>query len=70
MATLSLDVPRVRRYMAEHGWSERDLAARMEVAYSYINRVLNGKRQVGARAIAGFRKAGFEWNDIFTVVDD
>jgi plasmid maintenance system antidote protein VapI len=56
--------------MAERDWSERDLAAHMGVAYSYVNRVLNGKRHVGARAIAGFLQVGLEWHDILTVIDD
>lgn len=54
MATLQLNVPRTRQYMATQGWSEHDLAWHMDVAYSFINRVLTGKRGVGARAIAGF----------------
>lgn len=70
MATLQLNVPRVRQYMDRQGWSERELAGHMDVAYSYINRVLTGKRGVGARAIAGFRKAGLNWDEILVVVED
>ena len=50
MATVQLDVERVRAYMAQQGLSERELAQQMGVAYSYVNRLLSGKRQVGPRA--------------------
>ncbi|MCY0908303.1 MAG: helix-turn-helix transcriptional regulator [Sulfobacillus thermotolerans] len=70
MATLRLDVARVRQFMEERGLNERDLAAEMDIAYSYLNRLLRGKRGLGVHAIAGFLRAGLQWEDIFTVVDD
>lgn len=70
MAQLVLDVQKIREYMAHRQLSERDLAQRMEVAYSYLNRVLAGKRNAGARAIAGFLLVGFTWDEIFQVIPD
>ena len=70
MATVQLDVERVRAYMAQQGWSERDLAQQMGVAYSYVNRLLSGKRQVGPRAIAGLALAGCEWQAVLRIVPD
>ena len=70
MATVQLDVERVRAYMAQQGWSERDLAQQMGVAYSYVNRLLAGKRHVGPRAIAGLALAGLEWQAVLRIVPD
>ena len=36
MATVQLDVEHVRAYMAQQGWSERDLAQQMGVAYNVV----------------------------------
>lgn len=70
MATLQLNVERVQECMKANGWSERELAKHMDVAYSYLNRLLRGKRSPGAHAIAGFQRAGLNWDEIFTVVED
>lgn len=70
MATVQLDVERVRAYMAQQGWGERELAKQMGLAYSYVNRLLSGKRQVGPRAIAGLALAGLEWQTVLRIVLD
>ena len=70
MATVQLDVERVRDYMAQQGWGERELAKQMGLAYSYVNRLLSGKRQVGPRAIAGLALAGLEWQTVLRIVLD
>ena len=67
MATVQLDVERVRAYMAQQGWGERELAKQMGLAYSYVNRLLSGKRQVGPRAIAGLALVGFEWQAVLRI---
>ncbi len=68
MATLQLNVSLVREFMECQGWSERELATRMDVAYSYLNRVLAGKRGIGQHAIAGLQLAGLKWDEILEVV--
>ncbi len=70
MAQLVLDAQKNRDYMTHRQMSERYLAKRMEIAYSYLNRVLAGKRNAGAQAIAGFLLVGFTWDEIFQVVPD
>lgn len=49
-------------------WGERKMAGRINIAYSYLNRILSGKRQIGNRALAGFRLVGLHWGDILSVV--
>ncbi|MCY0909954.1 helix-turn-helix transcriptional regulator [Sulfobacillus sp. hq2] len=51
--------------MEQRGWSERDLAAHMDLAYSYVNRVLGGKRQPGAKFIAGVLLLGMTLEEAF-----
>ncbi len=70
MAELCLDMGKIRQALAERECSEREMARQMEVAYSYLNRLLAGKRRVGSRAIAGFLLAGFAWDKIFQVIPD
>ena len=54
MATLRLNIARIRQFMAAHDWSEREMAYRMEIALAYLSRMLSGQRQVGNRALGGF----------------
>lgn len=42
----------------------------MDIAYSFLNRILNGQRGLGAKAIAGFRLAGIEWDEVVEVVEN
>ncbi len=70
MAELRLNIEKMRQVLAERECSEREMARQMEVAYSYLNRLLAGKRSVGSRAIAGFLLAGFAWDEIFQVIPD
>lgn len=70
MATLELDIARVREYMAQQGWRERELAQQMGVAYSYVNRLLSGKRHGGSRAMAGLAQAGCDWHDVLRIVPE
>ncbi len=70
MATVTLNIPLVRKFMAQREWSERDMAGHMHIAYSYLNRILSGKRQIGNRAIAGFRVVGLNWDDILIIIQD
>ena len=68
MATVVLNLPRVQMFMESREWSEREMAG--HIAYSYLNRLLSGKRHSGNHAIAGFRLVGLNWDDILTVVVD
>ena len=70
MATLKLRVVRVWQFMQDQGWSEREMAGRMEITPAYLNRILSGQRQVGNRAVAGFCLVGLACDEIFTVVRD
>jgi transcriptional regulator with XRE-family HTH domain len=67
MATLRVNAVAFRRLIEENGWSERELAIHMGVAYSYVNRVLSGKRQPGAKFIAGALMLGLTMEDAFIV---
>ncbi len=67
MPTLRVNVPEVRRFMQERGWSERDLATHMDLAYSYVNRVLGLKRQPGAKFVAGALTVGMHIEDAFII---
>ena len=70
MATLRLNIARIHQFMAAHDWSEREMAYRMEIAPAYLSRILSGQRQVGNRALAGFRLVGLAWDEMVTVVPD
>lgn len=67
MATLTVNVPVFRTFMEQQGWSERDLASHMDLAYSYVNRVLGGKRRPGAKFIAGTLILGLTLEQAFTL---
>lgn len=67
MPTLRINVPEVRRFMEERGWSERELAMHMDLAYSYVNRVLGQKRQPGAKFVAGALTVGMRIEDAFII---
>ncbi len=43
MATVTLNIPLVRKFMAQREWSERDMAGHMRIAYTYLNRILSGQ---------------------------
>ena len=49
--TLNVDV--LRNFLKENEISEADFAARIGVAHSTVNRVLNGKRNPGGKFISG-----------------
>ncbi|MCL4318766.1 MAG: helix-turn-helix transcriptional regulator [Firmicutes bacterium] len=67
MATLGVNVGVIRRFMEQHGWSERELALHMDLAYSYVNRVLGGKRRPGAKFVAGTLLIGLNIEEVFTI---
>jgi transcriptional regulator with XRE-family HTH domain len=68
VATLDVNVPVMRHFMDERGWSERELASHMDLAYSYVNRVLGGKRRPGAKFIAGTLLLGLTLEEAFTLL--
>ena len=70
MATIRVNDKRLRAIMAERGWTERELAAQMDIAYSYINRILSGQRGIGPHALAGFRLARIAWEEVVEIVED
>ena len=70
MATLRLNIARIRQFMAAHDWNEREMAYRMEIALAYLSRMLSGQRQVGNRALGGLRLVGLAWDEMVTVVPD
>ncbi len=67
MATLGVNVAVMRRVMEQHGWSERELAMHMDLAYSYVNRVLGGKRRPGAKFVAGTLLLGLDIEEVFII---
>ncbi|MHB1610246.1 MAG: helix-turn-helix domain-containing protein [Sulfobacillus sp.] len=69
MPTLKVNVPGLRQFMKDKGWSERELALHMDLAYSYVNRILSEKRQPGAKFIAGALTIGLRIEDAFIIED-
>ncbi len=67
MATLRVNVDTFRHLMQEKQWSERDLSLHMGLAYSYVNRVLAGKRQPGSKFVAGALLLGLTMEQAFFV---
>lgn len=67
MAALRVNVDAFRRLMHEKGWNERQLAQNMELAYSYVNRVLSGKRQPGSKFVAGALIMGLTIDQAFEI---
>ncbi|MCL4521514.1 MAG: helix-turn-helix transcriptional regulator [Firmicutes bacterium] len=67
MAILRVNVAAFRQLMEHHGWSERDLSERMGLAYSYVNRVLAGKRQPGSKFVAGALVIGMTMDQAFVI---
>ncbi len=69
MPILRVNVPGVRQFMKDKGWSERELALHMDLAYSYVNRILGEKRQPGAKFVAGALSLGMRIEDTFIIED-
>jgi len=67
MAILRVNVAAFHQLMEHHGWSERDLSERMGLAYSYVNRVLAGKRQPGSKFVAGALVIGMTMDQAFVI---
>jgi transcriptional regulator with XRE-family HTH domain len=63
MAAVNLE--RIKAFMTYNGWSEYELAKRMGVSYSYVNRVMSGKRMPGRKFIAGLVDIGMDPKAIF-----
>lgn len=63
MAQVNLD--RVQTFMRERNISEPALAKSMEISYSYLFRVLRGKRQAGGKFINGLISIGMKPEEIF-----
>lgn len=47
MATVQINTKRLHTIMAQRLWSEQDLAREMGLAYSFVNRIVNGRRVQG-----------------------
>lgn len=63
MPQVNLD--RVQIFMRERNISEPALAKRMDISYSYLFRVLRGKRQAGRKFIHGLISIGMKPEEIF-----
>ena len=70
MATVQINAKKLHVIMTERHWSEQDLAREMDLAYSFVNRLVNGRRGVGSKALAGLRLAGIAWDEVLEVVTD
>lgn len=60
-----VNLQKVEAFMAENNFSEPALARKMEISYSYLFRVLRGKRQAGGKFIDGLIKVGMNPDEIF-----
>lgn len=63
MASVNLDA--VQAFMKKQNYSEFDLSKAMGVSYSYVFRVMRGKRSPGGKFIEGLLRAGMSPGDIF-----
>ncbi|MCY0881175.1 MAG: helix-turn-helix transcriptional regulator [Firmicutes bacterium] len=70
MATLRVNTQAIRIFMTDRGWSERELAQQMHLAYSYVNRILAGKRQPGAKFVASALLIGLTMQEAFIIEQD
>ncbi|MBX5467454.1 MAG: helix-turn-helix transcriptional regulator [Firmicutes bacterium] len=70
MPMLRVNISAFKRLMQERGWNERDLAAHMGLAPSYVNRVLNQKRQPGGKFMAGALALGLRVEEAFIVEEE
>lgn len=61
----AINLERIKAFMTYNGWSEYELAKRMGVSYSYVNRVMAGKRMPGRKFITGLIDAGITPEAIF-----
>ena len=48
---IKLNIEKLRAYMKIKGWSERELALKMGLSPSTVNRVLRGEREPGSKFI-------------------
>ncbi len=60
-----VNLKKVEAFMAENKFSEPALARKMDISYSYLFRVLRGKRQAGGKFIDGLIKVGMNPQEIF-----
>ena len=67
MAILRVKSATFRKLMEHRGWSERQLSEHMGLAYSYVNRVLSGKRQPGSKFVAGTLLVGLTIEQAFVI---
>lgn len=70
MATVQINTSKLHAIMTERHWSEQDLAREMGLAYSFVNRLVNGRRSAGTKTLAGLRLAGIAWDEVLDVVMD
>lgn len=60
-----VNLKKVEAFMNRHNFSEPALARQMDISYSYLFRVLRGKRQAGGKFIDGLIKVGMNPEEIF-----
>jgi len=60
-----INLGKVKQFMDEKRMNEPEMAGYMGITYSYLFRVLRGKRQPGRKFIEGLFAAGMQAEDIF-----
>lgn len=60
-----VNTKKVEEFMAKKCMTEPEFADAMGITYSYLFRVLRGKRQPGRKFIEGLFNAGMKAEDIF-----
>ncbi len=65
---VSLNLGKIKDFMVANKLSEYGLSKKMSVSYSYVFRVMRGKREPGQKFINGLIQAGMVPNDIFLIV--
>lgn len=60
-----VNIKKVESFMAKKRMNEPEFANAMGITYSYLFRVLRGKRQPGRKFIEGLFNAGMRAEDIF-----
>lgn len=65
MSKSRVDLVKAKAYGVLNGWSESEMARKMDMNAASLNRIFRGERNAGGKFIAGLLKIGMNPSDIF-----